>query len=239
MITSIILLWVISCVYGETIDRTADNSDPVSCVSFPCIINCKKRKSCYDTTISCPSTGEGDCTINLADDSPAELSTIDAGSSTNVTINVNSGSNEALYQSTINAGNINNLDITVGSAYRALREAEINIQTMSGNLEFNVNGNSYHAFYEGVLNVGGINGGVHLREHTSHATSANFAEMVLSITDDINGDVLVESTYDNKKQSFDGANFTIDGAVSGDVTFSSRSYASFSENLITISGDIS
>eukprot|EP01084_Bolivina_argentea_P167011 289930_1 len=75
---------------ADTISRNIINDySPVSCETYPCIINCNEASSCRNTNISCPTTGEGICFINIAGSNAARNSIIYTHSATLIHINAN------------------------------------------------------------------------------------------------------------------------------------------------------
>eukprot|EP01084_Bolivina_argentea_P228567 386012_1 len=86
----------------ETInrDQTTDYT-PVSCTSFPCIINCNVDSSCRNTNISCPSIGSGNCAINLIGSDSARNSIIFSNNA--IYINISCNGATSLQSSVIHA----------------------------------------------------------------------------------------------------------------------------------------
>ena len=230
----------VSISNGETLNRDiVSQTGDISCSSFPCVINCNAINSCYHKTISCPTSGSGgSCTININGDSGGEGSTINGGAATNIFINANAY--ESLWAAKINLGDINDLSINVVGTNRGLYDAVITISSMTGDLNFNANGNSYHAFYSGVLTINGdIDGNINIIESTSgNSVNANFAAMTLTVNGDIGQSALFQAKIDNGQEAFTSSTMTITGTINNDLTYLSGTFGSFSENKITINGDV-
>eukprot|EP01084_Bolivina_argentea_P054298 99622_1 len=225
MYSIILLTLIIYNIYGETINRdTASTSAVIECSTWPCIINCNVAVSCYYGKISCPTTGSGDCTINIRADSAGERSTINTGTATNVEINLSGY--ESLWLANINSGDVNNFAVNVNDANRALFNSEININSVAGDLSFMVNGNSYHAFYSMKLTISNwITGNAKFIENTDgNGINRNFGTADIQINGNIGGNLLFEAVIDNGNQAFDVSKCTVTGSVGGNVTMKSGTF---------------
>eukprot|EP01084_Bolivina_argentea_P293295 504407_1 len=79
------LLIVVQC---ETINRDiSPDYSPITCTSFPCIINCNVASSCRNTNISCPLSGDGDCFIQFTGSYAAQDSILYTGNAQDIIIN--------------------------------------------------------------------------------------------------------------------------------------------------------
>eukprot|EP01084_Bolivina_argentea_P269230 457506_1 len=229
-----VVLWFIYYAYCEEINRnTVSDSSAVSCNLFPCIINCNAQKSCFQSTISCPSTGKGDCTINLLAQNTAQGALIIGGSSTNIYIKATGF--QAFYQGSVHINDVNDLILVVQNAIDPFREAKINVDSVEGNLQLITSGNSQHAFWKVSITAGFVGGGIEITEDTyGNNVNANFLNCFIHISGDVAGDALFQAVTDNNYASFAASKFIISGTVYGDLTFSSNSNGAFSSGEITV-----